>query len=293
MDYGALLRRTWNIIWEHKFLILLGVLVALGGSGTGGSGTNVSFDREGIRPPEEFEFRPPEGFLRDFRLSNLTVGLIVLLVGVAVVIGLALWIVSTVARGALIAGADAIDAHGTSSFAAAWSAGWRRGWTLLGIGVLPAVPGFLLLILGLGSFLTATSLFGPGDMSRMPWGVAPLTALGGLACLLVPLVLVLGLLRTFANRACMLEGLGVFAAYRRGLEVLLDNLGFALLLFLIQVAISIGVGLLFAFPGLVVSLCCVLWPLLWLFNGLIAAYFSTLWTLAWREWTGLTQRSVL
>ncbi len=29
MDYGRLLRRAWDIIWAHKFLILLGVLVAL------------------------------------------------------------------------------------------------------------------------------------------------------------------------------------------------------------------------------------------------------------------------
>jgi len=31
MEYGKLLSQAWNITWEHKFLILLGVLVALGG----------------------------------------------------------------------------------------------------------------------------------------------------------------------------------------------------------------------------------------------------------------------
>ena len=42
MDYGQLLSRAWNIIWEHKFLILLGVLVALGSAGGGGSNANFS-----------------------------------------------------------------------------------------------------------------------------------------------------------------------------------------------------------------------------------------------------------
>jgi len=40
MDYGKLFTRAWDIIWKYKFLILLGVLVAL--SGSGGSGGNQS-----------------------------------------------------------------------------------------------------------------------------------------------------------------------------------------------------------------------------------------------------------
>jgi hypothetical protein len=286
MNYGSLLQRTWDIIWEHKFLILLGVLVALGGAGTGGGGgsTSASFSGGGAQSPEQFEFRPPNGF-GDIGLPPMAVGVVVVLVIIALVIGLVLWVVSTTARGGLIEGASTIDAGGTSSFAAAWSAGWRRIWTLLGIGILPAIPGFVLLMLGIGSFFLMANISGLGDMGA-PFAVSNLALLGGLACLLVPVMLVLGLLRTFANRACMLEGLGVFAAYRRGLNVLMANLGPAILLFLIQIAISIGVGIVFILPGALMALCCLLWPLLLLANGLIAAFFSTLWTLAWRQWTG-------
>ncbi len=283
MDYGQLLRRTWDIVWEHKFLILLGVLVALGGAGTGGGGgsTGASFRGGDVQPPEQFEFRPPNGF-GDIGLPPMAVGVVVVLVILALIVGLALWVVSTTARGSLIDGASTIDAGGTSSFAAAWGAGWRRIWTLLGIGILPAVPGFVLLVLGLGAFLLASNVSVAGDVGA-PLAVGNLTLLGGLACLLVPIMLVLGLLRTFANRACMLEGLGVFAAYRRGLNVLLANLGPAILIFLIQIALSIGVGILLVAP----ALCCLLWPLLVLVNGFIAAFASTLWTLAWRQWTGV------
>jgi hypothetical protein len=278
-----LLRRTWDIIWEHKFLILLGMLVALGNAGTGGSGgTGTSFTGEGFEGSGEFQFQPPNGF----EMPNLAVGVVIVLIGIALVIGLALWVVANVARGGLIAGASTIDGGGASSFVSAWNAGWRRVWTLLGIGIVPAIPGFILLVLGLGSFLTVANVSGPGEMGSTPWAVGPLAILGGVACLLVPLMLVLGLLRTFANRACMLEGLGVFASYRRGFEVLLANLGPAILLFLIQVGISIAFGILFLLPSIVITLCCLLWPLLWLVNGLTAAYFSTLWTLAWRRWTG-------
>jgi len=79
----------------------------------------------------------------------------------------------------------------------------------------------------------------------------------------------------------------VFASYRRGVEVLVENIGPALILFLLQVAISIGLGIVLLVPGAVMALCCLLWPVLLLVQGAIASYFSTLWTLAWREWTGL------
>jgi hypothetical protein len=118
--------------------------------------------------------------------------------------------------------------------------------------------------------------------------VAPLAAL---ACILVPIAVVLSALRTFANRACMLEERGVFASYRRGVEVLLENIGPTLVLFLLQVAISIGLEIVLFLPGVVMALCCALWPVLLLVQGAITSYFSTVWTLAWREWTGLGQAS--
>jgi len=279
MDYGKLLGRAWNIVWEQKFLILLGVLVALGSAGGGGNANaNISAPEGDVRG---FDFQLPQ-LGEEWGLPTGVV------VGAAIVIGIALWAVSTIARGGLIAGASAVDSGVSSGFAQAWSAGWRKGWRLLGIGILPAIPGFILIfILGIGG---AVGYLG---LTRVNVGNAPLppnaTVVGivaVLACLLVPIALVLGLLRTFANRACMLEDAGVFAAYRRGWDVLLDNIGPALILFLLQIVISIGLGIVLLLPNVVMALCCVLWPVLLLVQGAMAAYFSTLWTLAWREWTG-------
>jgi hypothetical protein len=105
-----------------------------------------------------------------------------------------------------------------------------------------------------------------------------------LACAAVPFVVLLNALRVFANRACMLEDLGVIDAYRRGLAVLIENIGPAVVLFVIQIGINILLGIAMILPGIIIALCCVLWPLFLLIQGAIAAYFSTLWTLAWREW---------
>jgi hypothetical protein len=298
MDYGRLLRRAWEIIWQHKFLILLGVLVALSGvSNTSSSG--YRFDRQDFsfdRPfPRDFEDLPqfeipqaPElpGLPRNLGLPIAVGGaLLLIIVGIAIVVGLGLWAVSTLARGGLIAGVNAIEGGGASSFGDAFRAGWQNGWRLLGIGLLPAIPGLILFIAGLG--LSGVLLAGSqllGARTLLPAGIGIISIFGMLACIALPFALVLGLIRNFAERACMLEDLGVFAAYRRAWQVLTGNLGEAILLFLIQIGISIALGLLMAMPGLLMALCCVLWPILLALRGAIAAYFSTLWTLAWREW---------
>jgi hypothetical protein len=285
MDYGKLLSRAWDIIWKYKFLIILGLLVALsGGLGSGtSSGTNIRFEGDvqgpGFIPPQ------PETFPDPGRLAEPAIPfwLGLLLVGLALIVATVLWVISILARGGLIAGAAAADRGERTSFSQAWSVGWRRGWTLLGIGLIPAIPGLIILLLAGVGFLayttTATTNVGVPAMGPISF------ILVALACIALPLALVLELLRTFANRACMLEGLGVLDAYRRGIQVLFDNLGSALVLFLFQVAVTIVMFILLIVPGAILALCCLFWPVLLLIQGAITAYFSTMWTLAWRRWT--------
>jgi hypothetical protein len=151
---------------------------------------------------------------------------------------------------------------------------------------LPAIPGLLLaLVVAVGavSYLGFTRV--NAGSAPLPPNTALVGGLAGLACLLVPVAIALNLLRTFADRACMLENLSVFAAYRRGVEVLLQNVGPAVILFLLQIAIGIGLGVVLFLPGIVMALCCLLWPVLLFVQGATAAYFGTMWTLAWNQWT--------
>lgn len=293
MDYGGLLRRTWNVVWEHKYLILLGVLVALSGAANSG-GVNASTQWNARQAPE-WQFRgPPDmdefprmpGLQRPGLFDAIPIAVAIGLGGIAVVVGVAVWAVSTVARGGLIAGADAADSGGRMTFGKAFSAGWSRGWTLIGIGLLPAIPGVILLASGLGAAGIYTGMGAVLNDSAV--GLPRVTlavVLGALTCLALPASLVLGLLRTFANRACMIEGLGAWEAYRRGGRVLWANVGAALLLFLIQIGISIALGLATLLPNVLLIVCCIGWPVLLLAQGAIAAFFSTMWTLAWRRWT--------
>ncbi len=283
MDYGKLFTRAWDIIWKYKFLILLGVLVALSGS-SGSSGNQSRYLFEGGDIPwndmPRFDYGSP---FQDLDLSILAIlGLIALGV-VLVVVGLALWVAGTISRGGLISAVNDIELDTPATFSSAFQAGWKKGWRLLGIDLVPAIPGFALFIGGLAIFL---SYGGFVEMMDGVWpyaGIGPFLPLILLTCLLLPIILFLSMMRTFAMRACVLEDLGVVASYRRGFEVLAGNLGTALILFLIQIAVSIGLFIVMILPGILMVLCCLLWPVLILVQGAFSAYISTLWTLAWRE----------
>lgn len=287
MKYGELLTRAWNIIWEHKFLIVLGLLVALGSSGSqataqSGSQSVLKLDQrwELLLPPDwGGDSVPP---IQDIELPIIPVAFSVILVGIALVVALAVWVVSTLSRGALIAGTSAADRGETTSLRASFAAAWQKGWRLLGVGVFPAIPALFLLVGALGAVSLYTGL--PPVIDRLvpiaPPGNITLV-LAGLTCVALPLALVLNTLRTFANRACMLEGSGVVAAYGRGFRTLIENTSSALVLLVIQV----GTGIVLALILLLPALCCVFWPLLLLIQGAAAAFFSSVWTLAWRQWT--------
>jgi hypothetical protein len=276
MDYGALLNRSFNIVWQNKFLILLGILVSLAG-GSSSSGGEVKFENgSGQFFPElsdEFTF--------------LAVGLIVVLICAALVVGILLWAISTIARGGMIAGVDAVETGEESSFRQSWSAGWAKAGTLLGIGILPGIPGLFLFVAGLFALGGYGGLFTLFNEEVAQIGGAGLAlAIASLACIVVPIILILSILRNFAERACMLEDLGVVDSYRRGTSVLRANLGEAIILFVIQIVMFIVLGVLVFLPGLILVLCCLLWPLLLVVQGAVSAFVSTLWTLAWRTWTG-------
>ena len=82
MDYGNLFSKTWDIIWKNKFLILLGVLVALSGFG-GGGGNPAQFASSGNDldwqnfPRFDYEYGSP---IQNLDLPLIAVGGIVLLV---------------------------------------------------------------------------------------------------------------------------------------------------------------------------------------------------------------------
>jgi len=301
MDYGALLRRSWEIVWNNKWLILLGVLIVLGsgnsfstrfnfpgggGGGPGGGNFNTN---------DNFSFTPPEsGQLPDFSNPDVRAALgigIPILIAVLCIGGTIVLICLFLARistGGSIHAVDILDSGGVSSFGQAFGAGWGRGWTLIGIGIIAAIPMLVLVIIILALIIpiamVATTV--QDVMTQVAAASGLLITLIALGCLTAIVGLILTILRTFADRAAMLDGTGVFESYRRGWEVLRSNAGEALIIALIQIGGTIGLKILLFVPLAIASCCCLFWPVLLVFGGLVQAYLETMWTLAWRKWTG-------
>jgi hypothetical protein len=301
MDFGKVLTRAWQITWRWKVLWILGFLASLG-RGIAPSNPNYEFNGRDFGYHYE-TYVPPEVW-----------AIIASVACLAILIGIALWVISVIARGGLIAGVQQVEEEGTTRFGQAWRVGVKRFWTLFGISVLTFLPMIVLVLIGAG--IAALFVFGVVGASTGSVGAGETMAIiasvlggGALCCGAILVAIVLGQIQIYADRAAILEGLGWIDAFKRGWQVLKDNLGPTIILMLVFVAVGIilvivvmgGIAALVApfiaivsntnpGPWLVAPIC---------FGGLLAiitaalvssiveTFTSSTWTLAYRELTGL------
>jgi hypothetical protein len=302
MDFGKVLSRAWEITWRWKVLWIFGFLASLG-QGWGSGSPTYSVDSQDFNM-EGWGQGPPEAFWPAIG------GVVVAIICVLFILTIVLWIVSIISRGALIAGVVQVENEGETSFRQAWAVGFQRFWTLFGLAVLAALPILVLVIVGL-------ILFGLGIAGGV--GLMEIQEAAGigtivmvslvfgclLCCGLVVLGIVLEQIRVYGERAAILEGLGWIDAFQRGWQVIKENLGPTIVLWLIFfvlgliiVAISIGLMLLLFAPFLVLvgvtdtaawslvpilcggALALILFALV---RSVLTTFVSASWTLAFRE----------
>ena len=260
-------------------------------------GTTYEYEGEPTFPEGEFD---PEAFFGEdaeviMPFLALGTGVMAAIIVVAVLVGIGVWCVATIAHGGLVAGVNTLAGGGTSSFAEAWSAAWKKGWRLIGIALIPAIPMIVLIAIAIflifGTITSAAALTDPNSIANVAAGLGA-TAIIAL-CLMAAFSAVLGLWHHFARRACMIEDTTVFESYRRGWEVITANFGSVIALFLIVIAIQLGLGIVLFVPRLIIGvcLCCLAWPISLAISAGFTTYFSTVWTLAWRAFTGLSGKS--
>lgn len=307
MDFGKVLGRAWEITWRWKILWVLGFLAALG-QGNGGGQPNYTIDESDL---QRFGYHLGDSAQEFFALMG---GLIVGLICLFLIVAIALWVVSVIARGGLIAGVQQVEEEETTSFRKAWSAGVRKFWTLFGLGILAAIPTILLILIGI-ALLTLGIFVGVGLLEVAE--AAEITVIilvsiicgGFLCCGLFILVLVLEQIRVYGERAAILEDLGWIDAFKRGWEVLRDNLGATVVLWLIFFAIGIVIfgisfALVFVLAAPLFGLFAIGDPGWWLLGPLciggllgtiifalirsiVVTFTSATWTLAYREMTSI------
>jgi hypothetical protein len=231
MDFGKLLSRSWEIVWNNKFLFVLGFLAALG-SGGGGGGSNFNFGSSDFADvPLEFDWLGRvELFWSQYGFLIMAVGCCLLLFFIA------LWLIGLTAQAGLIDAVDRIDEDQASSFGEAWSAGVSKLLPLVGLSLLLTVPFLLFGIIAAAVGIGAVATDGSGIFVLLGFIVACL------ACFVALLAIFVQILYPFAQRALVLEDAGVVASLSRGWQVMRENVGDTVILVVIAVAITFIYG---------------------------------------------------
>ena len=299
MNYWALFRQSWSILWRNRTLWVFGLLATLGGGGL-----SYRFNLADVRPVAEL----PLG-ARELLRSILGSGDIATLAGIALAIGVITFALATFGQAALIGLVDDVAGGQSVTVGEGVRAGWRHFVPLLIVRVLLALPVLVVGALAAGSFLPAFTdmLNAPGEK---PFGLGALgafTLLGALSFVIALLTWAVGI---SAERAVVLDELSPWPAIVRGWNWLWAKFAdyFSISLIFLVLAILVGIvfvcallpvlvgtvvasvdqlrsGNVFVFTTAIVGPAVILLLVLGLIAGSLASVFvSSVWTLAYRGW---------
>lgn len=263
MDYGNLLRRSWRVVWDHKFMIVLGFLAALG-SGLSSNGNNFNYQMDG----SEFQNMPfiatPFGSTDIAEILPVIGAMAAGALCFAIILGIVLWVLRLTAEAGMIDAASRLDAGQKVTFGEAMRAGWSKIWNMIALDLL--VLGAVLITIMIFIFLvvltaggSAAAFAGGASSGQDFW--APLAGLGAgligliccMVCGLIIFFILISVITTFTRRAIVLEDRGVVEAIKRAWETIRANLGEVIILLILFFALSIIVGLVTAVVALPVG----------------------------------------
>ena len=262
IDYGKILKRAWQILWNYKILWIFGILLALtaggGGGGGGGSGfrfsgrpgRNDNFGSNNYQPwpfLHEFAawmeehivplFTHPEQYVDIFIWIGAAILLLILVTGAIFAI------LRYVSEAAVIRMVDEYEQTGAKvGFKPGWKLGWsRRAFRMWVIDLVISLPAFLflalLLSLGVLFFFSIQS----GSTGLAVGGT--ITAIGCMFLFLFAFIILmafLSLLRQFFMRVAALENASIGESFRQGWQMFKSNWKSAALMWLIMLGIGIG-----------------------------------------------------
>jgi hypothetical protein len=313
VDIGSIISRSFNIVFGNRVLWAIGfVLTLLSGGLNFSNGQGTSFSR--TTP------------------NDADLGLIGGLGCLTVLIAIVFFLIRPAFEAASIYAADRASQGTAPSFSEAFAQGRTRMWRVLGLDLLGALAGFIVilpfLLVGLavmGASMMAlftslnSSLSQPGSTPTTTTPFAGGAAMGGfflIMCLLIlvaiPLGFILNTILQLGERAIVLEDQPVGQAWSRGWQLLRANLGNVIVLTLAQIGIAIVAGLIIGVLGAIVAIPLALSTFggnggfnpigliggiaLWLLAGLLgalpSAWYAVLWTLFYRAITGTAPQPV-
>jgi hypothetical protein len=238
MDYLQILTRALAISWRHKYLWLLalfaGEAATIGLSFQTGSRSNGSFNNES----GQAAWNQVTTWIGSHAALLWTVGITVALLGVA------LFLLSAVANGALVKAGAEHDAERRFGLRQAWSAGVHSFRPVLGLKFFAFIV-FVSLAILIGGLVLMTVVF--GTSGAIGAGVATGLLAGILLLAAIPFFIVFPVAVVLGVRVIVLEGKGASDGLRTALKLIWRRRGrVALFWLLVNIAgfvASIAVGL--------------------------------------------------
>jgi hypothetical protein len=250
MNYSTLIHEAWATTWRYRFLWVLGLFAGV----TGGS---MSLGRSSWPdwPAPAAWGADQQAILQ--RAEGWVAANLPLVIGLAiagVLLGIALSVLSVIARGGITQATIDLQSGQPTSLGHAWRAGTRWFWRFLGLLILLAV--------------LASVVVGSVVLAAMSLGGA--AALFGAVSLTVGVVA--SIVLAYAERAIVIHDLGPIAALRHGWRVFSSHLSTSLLTWVVSLLLSAGAGAIAATAiGSLVLLFGGVGVALWLTSGLSAA----------------------
>ncbi|MDX9857762.1 MAG: hypothetical protein RBT76_08240 [candidate division Zixibacteria bacterium] len=242
MDYGYIVNRAFQIAWKYKSLWVFGLFV--------GGFTNFNVDL----PTNSFSFDPESAEL-PFHISPEIIAALLLVGFVLFILFLAAYCISAPA---LIDGVNRIERGGVYRFGASFSAGVDYFFRILGLGVLYFLTVFVSMVILTLIFIFVAILAG---VSLGDSGAGPAIAIFLLGLLiLIPLLLFVYLIImtpfSLAQRVIVVRNAPISDALSEGWLLFKRNFGKSMLIYLINLGISLAViialAVLFAVVALIV-----------------------------------------
>jgi hypothetical protein len=305
-NFGEVLTRAWKIIWKHKVLWIFGILASCGRGGSGGNSGGSNRNNSGGTPN-----LPPQVMQWFQWIQSHLTQFIVITVTVICVIWIVTIFLSTIGKIGLIRGTAQADGGAEKLiFGQLFSESQPYFWRMFGLSWILSIPVLILLVLlviGVLAIIIPVSQSGGNGSAFGALAILPIMV--GCFCLFIPIMFILGMIFNQAQRAIILEDLGVMPSISRGWEVFRANLGPIILMAIILLVIAFVVGLVIAIPILVIvvpaaiafavgnaqnttplifmAVCfCLYLPVLILLNGVLTSYTESVWTLTYMRLTG-------
>lgn len=234
MNYGDLLSEAFRLTWRNRYLWFFGFFVAGGG---GSFNFPANFGGQEVRNP----FGPVAGPLQ--WISDNLVLFLTVVISVIVVLALVFLVLSIISHGALAESVAALHRGETRGFGSAFRAGTANFWRVLGLKVLFFLIALgLMLVILLPVVLGALAAFSLTDST----GLRVLAVVLGVLFVLVALVVVFlpfAIVNQFGLRELVVSRRRITESIAGGFRLFRRNIGRSLLVWLIQLAVMLGLGI--------------------------------------------------